>query len=119
MWKKIAVLSVPAILLSGCSIQDVAQAATDAAACTALQSTLNGLSDAYQAGLVDTGIVDEVSNLVNEQLGGLLSSGLAEDLSQLGTALGESNTGESAKQSVESLTSSIAERCSAVGVAID
>ena len=119
MWKKIAVLSIPVLILSGCSLEEVAQTATDAAACTALESTLNGLNDAYQAGLVDTGLVDEVTTIVNEQLGGLLSSGLAEDLGLLGEALAQSNTGEAATQSVETLTASINERCSAVGVTIE
>ena len=100
-------------------MEEVAQTATDAAACTALESTLNGLNDAYQAGLVDTGLVDEVTTIVNEQLGGLLSSGLAEDLGLLGEALAQSNTGEAATQSVETLTASINERCSAVGVTIE
>lgn len=119
MWKKIALLSLPVVFLAGCSIEDVAQTATDAAACTALQSTLEGLNEAYQAGLVETGLVDEVSAIVSEQLGGLLSSGLAQDLNSLSDALAQSNTGESAKQSVETLTASINERCSAVGVNIE
>lgn len=119
MLKKIAVISLPVFLLAGCSIEEVAQTASDAAACTALQSALGGLSEAYQSGLVDSGIISEVDALVGDQLDALLSTGLAEDLALLSDALATSNTGESAQQTVDELTASINERCSAVGVNIE
>lgn len=119
MLKKIALISLPVVFLTGCSLEEVAQNATDAAACTALQSTLTGLNEAYQAGLVDSGVIAQVDALVGDQLDALLSTGLAEDLAMLSDTLATSNSGEAAQQSVETLTASINERCSAVGVNIE
>ena len=119
MLKKIAVIALPVVLLTGCSVEEIAQNATDAAACTALQSTLAGLSEAYQAGLVDSGVIAQVDALVGDQVEALLSSGLAQDLTDLTPALAASNSGEAALASVDTLTASIAERCRAVGVNIE
>lgn len=119
MLKKIAVIGLPVVFLTGCSVEEIAQNATDAAACTALQSTLSGLSEAYQAGLVDSGVIAQVDALVGDQLDALLSTGLAEDLALLSDTLATSNSGEAALASVDTLTASIAERCSAVGVNIE
>ena len=119
MLKKIALISLPVIFLTGCSLEQVTQTASDAAACTALQGTLSGLNEAYVAGLVSTGVISQIDSLVGDQLDALLSSGLADDLRALGSALEQTNTGAATQQSVESLTASITERCEAVGVVIE
>ena len=119
MLKEIALIALPVVLLAGCSVEEMAQNASDAAACTALQSALSGLSDAYQSGLIDSGVISQVDAIVGDQLDALLSTGLASDLSRLGDALSQSNSAEEAKQQVAELTNSINERCSAVGVNIE
>lgn len=114
----IAITPVLLLSLAGCSVEDIAQSAADAAACTALTSTLAGLSDAYNAGLVDSGVIASVDALVGEQARALLSSGLAQDLVSLGDALGQTESAQSTQEQIESLTASITERCEAVGVTI-
>ena len=119
MLKKIALISIPLIFLSGCSIEEVAQTAADAAACQALQGTLSGLQTAYSEGLVDSGVIDQIDLLVGDQLDALLSSGLANDLRDLTQALGETQSATAASEQVNSLTNSINQRCEAVGIVID
>jgi hypothetical protein len=114
----IALTPVLLLALSGCSVEQVAQSAADAAACTALTSTLDGLSEAYQSGLVDSGVISQIDSLIGEQARALLSTGLAEDLSALGAALGETGSAQDAQQKVDDLTASVTERCSSVGVTI-
>jgi uncharacterized lipoprotein YajG len=114
----IALTPVLLLSLSGCSVEQVAQSAADAAACTALTSTLNGLSEAYQSGLVDSGVISQIDALIGEQARALLSTGLAEDLTALGVALGETGSAQDAQQKVDELTASVTERCSSVGVTI-
>lgn len=103
------------VLLSGCS-GDIATAAADAAACRALQETLTGLSSAYQAGLVDSGVISHVDSLIGEQVRSLLSSSFAQDLKNLGDTMKSSDSAEATSQKISDLTNSLAERCSAVGV---
>lgn len=119
MLKKIALISMPLIFLSGCSIEEVAQTAADAAACQALQGTLAGLQTAYAEGLVDSGVITQLDALVGDQLDALLSTGLADDLRALTQALGETQSASAASEQVNSLTSSINERCEAVGIVIE
>lgn len=118
--RSLSLLVAPVLLvsLSGCSVEEVAQTAADAAACTALTSTLDGLSQAYQAGLVDSGVIAQIDLLVGEQARALLSSGLADDLTLLGNTLSETQSAQDAEQQIAALTASISERCASVGVTI-
>lgn len=118
--RSLSLLIAPVLLvsLSGCSVEEVAQTAADAAACTALTSTLDGLSQAYQAGLVDSGVISQIDSLVGEQARALLSSGLADDLTLLGSTLSETQSAQEAEQQISELTASISERCASVGVTI-
>ena len=54
--------------LAGCSIQEVATTAADAAACKALSSTLDGISTAYSEGLIDSGVLQQVDDMVGQQV---------------------------------------------------
>lgn len=119
MMKKIALIALPVVFLTGCSIEEVAQTAADAAACQALQGTLSGLQTAYAEGLVDSGVLDQVDQLVGEQLDALLSSGLASDLRELSTELANTDSAQAASARIASLTASIAERCEVVGVNVE
>lgn len=114
----LAVAPVLVLSLSGCSVEQVAQVAADAAACTALTSTLDGLTQAYQSGLVDSGVIAQIDTLVGEQARALLSTGLAEDLSALGAALAATDSAQGAEAKVADLTASVTERCEAVGVTV-
>jgi hypothetical protein len=109
----IALLSLP---LSACSFEDVAATAADAAACTALSSTIQGLSEAYQSGIVDSGVITQIDKLIGNQIDSVLSSGLADDLRNLTSALGETQTAQGAQQRVDDLLASVQERCGAVGI---
>ena len=82
-----AVLST--FLLSSCGVTDLAKQAADATACKALESTINTIVSTYQSGVIDSGLITTVDNLVGEQARALLSTGLAEDLKALTTALGK------------------------------
>lgn len=114
----ILIAPVIAITLSGCSVEEVAKTAADAAACTALSSTLEGLSEAYNAGLVDSGVIASIDALVGDQARELLSSSLAQDIVALGDVLAETQTAGEAQQKVDELTGSITQKCSGVGVTI-
>jgi hypothetical protein len=109
----IALLTLP---LSACSFEDVAATAADAAACTALSSTIQGLSEAYQSGIVDSGVITQIDKLIGNQIDSVLSSGLADDLRNLTSALGETQTAQGAQQRVDELLASVEERCGAVGI---
>ncbi len=109
----IALLTFP---LSACSFEDVAATAADAAACTALSSTIQGLSEAYQSGIVDSGVITQIDKLIGNQIDSVLSSGLADDLRNLTSALGETQTAQGAQQRVDDLLASVQERCGAVGI---
>ncbi len=109
----IALLTLP---LSACSFEDVAATAADAAACTALSSTIQGLSEAYQSGIVDSGVITQIDKLIGNQIDSVLSSGLADDLRNLTSALGETQTAQGAQQRVDDLLASVQERCGAVGI---
>lgn len=107
---------VSLIALTGCSAEDLVSAAADAAACTAMESTLTATAAAYQEGLVDSGLIAQVDTLIGEQVRGVLSSGLAKDLQDLVAIVDSNESVETAKAKVEALTASIGEKCSAVGI---
>lgn len=104
--------------LAGCSIQEVASTAADAAACKALSSTLSGISGAYEQGLVDSGVVEQIDSIVGDQVDFLLSTELAADLSELVKQLGQSSPAQGTSNRVAELTESISEKCSGYGLDI-
>ena len=104
--------------LAGCSIQEVASTAADAAACKALSSTLSGISGAYEQGLVDSGVVEQIDSIVGDQVDFLLSTELAADLGELAKQLSQSSTAQGTSNKVAELTASISEKCSGYGIDI-
>lgn len=111
-------IPILAFSLTGCGVEGIARNAADATACKALTSTLNGITTAYQSGLVDSGLISKVNNLVGEQARALLSTGLAEDLALLGDVMSQTQSAQASQEKVGTLTASISERCSAVGVEV-
>ncbi len=111
-------LVIPAalVLVTGCGATDLARSAADATACKALSSTIKSINLAYQSGLIDTGFVSQINNLVGEPAKALLSTGLAEDLTKLTDALGQTNTAEASRNQFQEITDSIAQRCADAGV---
>ena len=107
---------VSLIALTGCSAEDLVSAAADAAACTAMESTVTATLEAYQSGLVDSGLISQVDTLIGEQVRGVLSSGLSQDLQDLVAIVDSNESVETAKAKVEALTASIDEKCAAVGI---
>lgn len=105
-----------AFLLSSCGVTDLAKQAADATACKALESTINTITSAYQSGVIDSGLVTTIDNLVGEQARALLSTGLADDLKALTTALKETNSADSAQTEIQAITESISKRCADAGV---
>lgn len=105
-----------AFLLSSCGVADLAKQAADATACKALESTINTITSTYQSGVIDSGLVTAVDNLVGEQARALLSTGLAEDLKSLTTALKETNSADTAQTEIQGITDSISKRCADAGV---
>ena len=114
-FKFLGVLALP-ILLAGCSAGDIATAAADAAACRAAQTSLQGLSDAYNAGLVDSGVIAHINSLIGEPVRQLLSTDLAKDFEALGETIASSDPAVSTSEKIDELTADIAKRCAAVGV---
>ena len=122
---KIRALTVAPILaftLTGCGVADIAQnaaqLAADATACKALGSTIKSVSAAYQTGLIDSGLISQIDNLVGDQARALLSTGLAQDINLLTDALGQTQTAEGSRDAVKEITDSISKRCSKAGVDI-
>jgi len=114
---RLGALSIAVLIgTTGCSIQDVAATAADAAACKALSSSLAGLADAYESGVVDSGIIAQIDDLIGDQVELLLSTELAADVGELAKELASSNSAASTAESIDNLTASIAERCKSVGV---
>jgi len=107
------VLAVP---LTGCGVTDLAKKAADATACKALSSTIKKLTDSYQSGVVDSGLITQIDSLIGDQARALLSDGLAQDLKSLTTALKNNNSATSADTEIQSLADSISKRCSDAGV---
>ena len=105
-----------ALLLSSCGVTDLAKQAADATACKALESTIKTITSTYQSGVIDSGLVATVDNLLGEQAQALLSTGLAEDLKALTSALQETNSATSAQTEIQGITDSISKRCADAGV---
>jgi hypothetical protein len=105
-----------AATLTGCGVTDLAKQAADATACKALESTINTIVSTYQSGVIDSGLITTVDNLVGEQARALLSTGLAEDLKALTTALGQTNSADTAQTEIQGITDSISKRCADAGV---
>ena len=103
-------------LLSSCGVTDLAKQAADATACKALESTINTITSTYQSGVIDSGLITAVDNLVGEQARALLSTGLADDLKALTTALKETNSASTAQTEIQGITDSISKRCADAGV---
>lgn len=120
---KVALVSpVLALTLTGCGVTDIAQNAAqnaaDATACKALDSTIQSITGAYQTGLIDSGLIAQINNLVGEPARALLSTGLAEDIGLLTDALGQTQTAEGSKEKLKEITDSITQRCSEAGVKV-
>ena len=114
---RLGFVAIPlAFLLSSCGVTDLAKQAADATACKALESTINTITSTYQSGVIDSGLVTAVDNLVGEQARALLSTGLAEDLKALTTALKETNSASTAQTEIQGITDSISKRCADAGV---
>lgn len=112
--------SLLAFFLSSCGITDVAKnvaaGAADATACKAFGSTIKSISSGYQSGLVDSGLITRLDDLVGEQARSLLTSGLARDLNSLADELGKTTTVEDSKEKIQKITDSIKQRCADAGV---
>ena len=116
---KLVLLPTSILLLlsvTGCGMSDLATAAADAAACRALEGTINATAKAYEDGLIDSGVIAQVDSLIGEQVRGLLSTEMAKDLGELAAAVGSSEPAQTTKNKVAQLSQSISIRCAAVGV---
>jgi hypothetical protein len=110
------VASALVFTLTGCGVGDLAKKAADATACKALESTIKTITDSYQSGVIDSGVITQVDNLIGDQARALLSTGLAEDLKSLTTALKDTNSATTTKSEIQAITDSITQRCSDAGV---
>lgn len=104
------------LLLAGCSVQDVAATAADAAACKALSSTLSGLSSAYESGLVESGVIDQLDQLVGKQVDFLLSTELADSIRELAGELGKTDSAQGTSTKIQEITADIAQKCAEYGI---
>lgn len=104
------------VSLTSCGVADLAKQAADAAACKAIDSTIKTITDSYQSGIIDSGLITQIDNLVGDQARALLSTGLAEDLKSLTTALQGTNSATSTESEIKAITDSITQRCSDAGV---
>jgi hypothetical protein len=102
--------------LTGCGVTDLAKQAADVTACKALDSTITTIVDSYQSGVIDSGLITQIDNLIGDQARALLSTGLAKDLKSLTAALQDTNSATSAESEIQAITDSIAQRCSDAGV---
>jgi hypothetical protein len=107
---------VLATVLTGCGVADLAKQAADATACKALDSTIKTITDSYQSGVIDSGLITQIDALIGDQARALLSTGLAEDLKSLTTALQDTNSATSAQTEIQAITDSISRRCADAGV---
>ena len=105
-----------ATALTRCGVTDLAKQAADATACKALDSSIKTITDSYQSGVIDSGLITQIDALVGEQARSLLSTGLAADLKLLTGALGQTNSAESSREQIKVLTDSISKRCADAGV---
>ena len=107
---------VLAATLTGCGVTDLAKQAADATACKAIDSTVKTITDSYQSGVIDSGLITQIDALIGDQARALLSTGLAEDLKSLTTALQDTNSATSAQTEIQAITDSISKRCVDAGV---
>lgn len=114
--KFLAAIIPLSLVLTSCGVTDLARKAADNTACRALESTIQTITNGYQNGVIDSGLIVQIDNLVGEQARSLLSTGLADDLKLLTETLGKNQTLESSKEQVKTLTDSIAQRCADAGV---
>jgi hypothetical protein len=94
----------------------LAKQAADATACKAIDSTVKTITDSYQSGVIDSGLITQIDALIGDQARALLSTGLAEDLKSLTTALQDTNSATSAQTEIQAITDSISKRCADAGV---
>jgi hypothetical protein len=104
------------VALTGCGVTDLAKQAADATACKALDSTIKTITDSYQSGVIESGLITQIDALIGDQAQALLSTGLAEDLKSLTTALQNTNSATSAQTEIQAITDSISKRCADAGV---
>jgi hypothetical protein len=104
------------VTLTGCGVTDLAKQAADATACKAIDSTVKTITDSYQSGVIDSGLITQIDALIGDQARALLSTGLAEDLKSLTTALQDTNSATSAQAEIQAITDSISKRCADAGV---
>jgi len=104
------------VTVTGCGVTDLAKQAADATACKALESTISTITSTYQSGIIDSGLITQVDNLIGDQARALLSTGLAEDLKSLSSALQSTNSASSAESEIKAITDSISQRCSDAGI---
>ena len=104
------------VTLTGCGVTDLAKQAADATACKAIDSTVKTITDSYQSGVIDSGLITQIDALIGDQARALLSTGLAEDLKSLTTALQDNNSATSAQTEIQAITDSISKRCADAGV---
>jgi hypothetical protein len=104
------------LTVTGCGVTDLAKQAADATACKALDSTIATIASTYQSGIIDSGLITQVDNLIGDQARALLSTGLAEDLKSLSTALQSTNSASTAQSEIKAITDSISQRCRDAGV---
>jgi hypothetical protein len=104
------------LLLTSCGVTDLAKQAADATACKALDSTITTITNSYQSGVIDSGLITQIDNLIGDQARALLSTGLAKDLKSLTAALQDTNSATSAESEIQAITDSISQRCSDAGV---
>ena len=117
MRTRIALVAITlTVALTGCGVGDLAKQAADATACKALDSTIKTITDSYQSGVIDSGLITQIDALIGDQARSLLSTGLAEDLKSLTTALQDTNSAKGAQTELKALTDSITQRCSDAGV---
>jgi len=105
-----------AATLTGCGVTDLAKQAADATACKAIDSTVKTITDSYQSGVIDSGLITQIDALIGDQARALLSTGLAEDLKSLTSALQDTNSATSAQTEIQAITDSISKRCADAGV---
>jgi hypothetical protein len=104
------------VALTGCGVTDLAKQAADATAFKALDSTIKTITDSYQSGVIESGLITQIDALIGDQARALLSTGLAEDLKSLTTALQNTNSATSAQTEIQAITDSISKRCADAGV---
>ena len=119
--KKLFIVSLPIVALSlmGCSsVSSIASNAADTTACSAISSSLTGLSEAFQAGLIDANLVDQIAAVLNSGGEGLLSPELSQDLNGIVEVLRQSPDAAQSQADLNDLIASTTQRCSDVGISI-